>query len=306
MQLPLRYLLPLLSGLLFLLPQITFSQSAPPQTDGLKTAIRASAASSYATFTEGAGNLEPLIFEAQLAHTFFMFARKKNWTLRFSPHILVRMQDKKSYPIDNPSFKFPLFFHHKLGDASEGFLGQPFLSAGLTHHSNGQAGKFVNPDGSLNLENGSFATNYVTLGLGSYRHSNTEQASLRVYKLYLERHLTWLRTETEAPEELKNRYGLTRLMGQFVAKNFAGSTASRFLQQSGIRLKAGWIFGTLERRPVDDPAKRLLFSLRYLYSTAWMKSIAVFADFYYGQDYYNMRFQRNLEVFRIGISSDLL
>lgn len=278
--------------------------------------IRVNRPLSYVTFAEGVGNLEPLLFEAQIASSFFVVGKKKQWALQLSPHILMRMKRTKSLPVENPSYKLPLFFHQHLNFwnklfAGKGFYNNAYLSLGLTHHSNGQAGPFFKDDGSINLENGSFSTNFASAAITLYQGKDRKKLpGFSLLELYYERHLPWFAFETSLYEEpLKGLYGLDRLKLKYSNLNLSRKQEEipgKFLSNSRLISQAGWIFGPLAGSDAGGFQERLLFSLKYLYYPQWLNEIALFTEFYRGQDYYNIRFARNLTFFRIGLISDPL
>lgn len=303
---------------------ILFSIAASGQTqDSLKETkltfndiIRVNRPLSYITFGEGFGNLEPLLFEAQIASSFFITSKRSKWSLQFSPHILLRMKRTKSLPVENPSYIAPVYFHYRLGFGEKLFRGkfhypQAYASVGLKHHSNGQKGIFFKDDGSINIESGSFSTNSASVALTIYQGKSREGLlGFSLLEIYYERHLTGLGIENVPfPEALEELYGLNRLKFKYSNLDLSKKgqeLPSKFLTNSRIISQAGWIFGPMGKAKNNDLKERLLFSLRYLYYPEWLNDIALFADFYQGQDYYNIRFERNLTVFRIGLISDPL
>ncbi|MFD2515950.1 hypothetical protein ACFSRY_18910 [Pontibacter locisalis] len=271
---------------------------------------------SYLTFGEGLGNLEPLLFEAQIASSFYVTGKRSQWTLQFSPHIVLRMKRTKSLPVENPSYIAPIYFHHRLGFwdkifQSKFIYSRAYATVGLAHHSNGQEGPFFKNDGSINLENGSFSTNYASFALTLYQGISREGLSgFSLLELYYERHLPWLSLENGPfPRHLEDIYGLNRLKVKYSNLDLSKKgqqLPSKFLASSRIISQAGWIFGPIGQAEKSDIKERLLFSLRYMYYPEWLRDIALFTEFYRGQDYYNIRFERNLSVFKVGLISDPL
>lgn len=49
--------------------------------------------------------------------------------------------------------------------------------------------------------------------------------------------------------------------------------------------------------------KRLIIDYTLSFTPTFLKEVNVFIQYYYGQDYYNIHFGRQLSVIRIGISS---
>ena len=277
--------------------------------------IRVNRPLSYITISQGIGNLDPLLFEAQVSPSFFVSTKRGSWALQVTPHIILRMKNERSYPIKNPSYILPINIHHRLGFWQKSFLNKllyekAYATVGFHHHSNGQSGKFFKRDGSLNIEGGSFSTNYVSFALTTYRHNaDHNPAGVSLFQLYYERHLPGLSFEEATfSKALFDIYGLDRVYLQYSNLNLSrknGVVSTKLLSNSRIISKAGWIFGPIQASEVKIH-KRLLLSFRYIYYPNWMDEIAFFSEYYQGQDYYNMQFEKHLSVFRIGLISDPL
>ncbi|MCA1758169.1 MAG: phospholipase A, partial [Bacteroidales bacterium] len=126
--------------------------------------IRANQTDTYITFSQGIGNVEPLIFEALVAPYFLLrTSRDAKWGATISPAILIRMYAEESFPVRTPSYMPEISFYHQLNKTGNETIKYLFLN--LTHHSNGQDGDFFNEDGSFNTVSGDFSTNYLELGL---------------------------------------------------------------------------------------------------------------------------------------------
>lgn len=153
----------------------------------------------YITFPGDIGNLEPLIFEANINPNFVIRQREDSRAMAvLTPQFRIRMLDQHSYPIKTPSYIPQVSFYYLLG--SKELTRHTTLFFRIAHHSNGQDGSFyVKPDeeekilngknktpvGSLldwrlkqesnpqndmtkereiNLETGNFSTNFLELG----------------------------------------------------------------------------------------------------------------------------------------------
>src|SRR6478609_8190793 len=87
------------------------------------TLVNANREQSYITFGSGIGNLEPLIFEGKLSPSYFFTGQKRNnWALMMNPQVTVRMLNKKSVPIQNPSYKLYVTYYHDLAIWKRTFL----------------------------------------------------------------------------------------------------------------------------------------------------------------------------------------
>ena len=101
--------------------------------------IRANQTDSYITFSQGIGNVEPLIFEALVAPYFLLrTSRDAKWGATISSKIMIRMYAEESFPVRTPSYMPEISFYHQLNKSGDDKVKYLFLN--LTHHSNGQDG----------------------------------------------------------------------------------------------------------------------------------------------------------------------
>jgi hypothetical protein len=267
------------------------------------------------TFGSGIGNLEPLIFEGRLSPSYFFTRQQRNWALMINPQFTIRMLDKKSAPIRNPSYKIYVNYYHDIKFWKETFLNKLFYKnalwyASVAHHSNGQDGTFYNPDTTRigNLENGNFSTNFLEFGVSSYRLEKLGKNyfSIREIKALFEFHPPrW------SISELNDRYGFYRV---YVKAGLIGpmrkrknDALNRWFQQSSVEIKTGWIMGQMDGAAPLDFSKRFVFDTTYKYYPTWFDEIAFFLRFYRGQDYYNIYFiQEPLTQLSAGITSNIM
>lgn len=279
------------------------------------TLVNANREQSYVTFGSGLGNLEPLLFEARLSPSYFFTGREKKWALMLNPQVQLRMLDKKSFPIRNPSYKISIDFYHDLKFWKESFLRKIFYRdalwyASVTHHSNGQDGEFYKADtiSTLNLDDGSFATNYLQFGISSYKLKTLGKDffSIREVKTYAEIHPPkW------SIQELDDRYGYYRVFTEigFIGpmRKLKNNYVNRWLQESSLQLRSGWIFGRMNNASPGDARRRLIIDFTYKYYPRWFDEVAFFVRFYRGQDYYNIYFSQNeLTTLTCGLTSNIM
>ena len=279
------------------------------------TLVNANREQSYTTFGSGVGDLEPLLFEARLSPSFYFTGLERKWALTLNPQVQMRMLNKNSFPIRNPSYRISINYYHGLELWKHIFLRKILYKnalwfASLLHHSNGQEGSFYISDSTheVNLQNGNFATNYLEIGLSSYKTEvlNKKYYSIREFKTYVEYHPPkW------SIRELDGRYGYLRIfaklgiIGSF--KQGRHDKMNRFLQKSSLELKGGWIFGGLNKNSEADIKARLIVDVMYKYYPSWLDEIAFFLRFYRGQDYYNIYFVKHeLTVVTFGITSNIM
>ncbi|MGM0532132.1 MAG: hypothetical protein ACQER7_12365 [Bacteroidota bacterium] len=70
--------------------------------------------------------------------------------------------------------------------------------------------------------------------------------------------------------------------------------------------QAGWIFGEMGGASHTNVKKRLNFKYTFSYHPRIAEDMSVFVQYYYGQDYYNIYFNRNISVLRFGLMTDQL
>lgn len=277
------------------------------------TLVNANREQSYVTFFSGVGNLEPLIFEGKLSPSYFFTGQKNSWALMLNPQVQVRMLDRKSFPIRNPSYKLYVTFYHDLKVWKRTFLQKIFYDdavwfASVAHHSNGQTGSFYDSARNANFMNGNFATNFIEIGISSYKLKTLRKDLFSIREIK-----TW--AEWHPPEwsidELDDQYGFLRL---YVKAGIIGpmrerksDAINRWLQQSSIEVKGGWIAGPMNGASAGDIPKRLIADITYKYYPSWFDEIAFFLRFYRGQDYYNIHFlQPELTQLSLGITSNIM
>lgn len=268
----------------------------------------------YSTFGSGIGNQVPLIFEAQFSPTYFIGSNKKKWALMMNPQVQMRMLNKRSWPIQVPSYHFYLSYYRSMDWWRKSFATKLLYTdalwfASIVHHSNGQDGKFYLNDSTktIDLVKGNFSVNYFQLGLLVYalRATGKDYFSLREIKIHAELYPSSL---ADAP--VQKIYGLKRLFGTI---SFGGPWREEkkrwvnlWLQNSSLELKLGWIFGEYRDFSLLDASHRMIVDLTYKYYPRWFDEIAFFVRFYSGQDYYNVYFEKQLTTLTFGVTSNTI
>jgi hypothetical protein len=259
---------------------------------------------SYILFGSGLGTLEPLIFEGDLIPYFIISVSKRvKWGLELSPRIIIRMYNQDSYPVRTPSFKPRATFFYQFLDEETGKR-DLFTYISIMHHSNGQEGSFYNTDSTtINTLSGSFSTNWVEAGMFLSRPNNRLQFNTNYIKLYA------MYNYSQEPE-LSGIYGHLRFFIQFKS-TVKLSDAFRIIvapQDKNKKyafnqsLRLGWIAGELNDAKNID-IHRLMFNYTLSVKPTFLNDVNIFVQYYYGQDYYNIHFNRQISVFRVGIST---
>ncbi len=279
------------------------------------TICNANREQSYVTFGEGFGNLEPLLFEARLSPSFFFSNSQKTWAVMLNPQVIVRMQNKPSYPINSPSYRVHLTYFHSLDILKRTFLKKVLYDnsiwmASLSHHSNGRAGDFYLKDTTarvIDVDNGSFSTDFVSFGISTFkvRHRANDMDAFQSAKAFIEIHPRPFETT-----EIKYLYGNYRIFASWATGgpwNPGKKTwINKWLQNSGMEIQAGWVAGRISGTSEIDARARLILDLKYNYYPPWFDEIAFFVRYYRGQDYYNIYFTHTAYNISFGLTSNIM
>ena len=270
------------------IPEVTLSKVALiNQTD------------SYITFPTDVGNLEPLMFEANINPSFIIRKRQDSKLMAvLTPQIIIRMYNEDSYPVRTPSYIPQISFYYL---AHQEALNTTFSIFGkLAHHSNGQDGTFFNEDGTINTMSGNFATNYFELGALKSAYSSNLKA-LKVFKSSVEIHpKSWML------EELKGSFSGVRWHNSFTAfKIPVGRSSNNNRPHFSLKLEAVLMLDQYNNLDVFD-ADRINGGLTFYYHPMFLEDIGLFVQLYHGFDYYNIYFQHQLDVIRFGIMTEIL
>ncbi|MEN6618513.1 MAG: hypothetical protein ABFC28_03315 [Rikenellaceae bacterium] len=287
---------------IFTILLLYFSSIAYPQDTGKNTLSAISTFNmfhdpSYITILGGIGNLEPLIFEADIVPYYTLsINRKARWAIEISPRILFRMYNSESYPVRTPSFMPRITFFYNIIDKTDNKRDW-FAYFSWYHHSNGQDGSFFNADScTINTLSGNFATNFFEGGTFISRPDKKRPFIINYHKI------SFSYCYHQSPE-LKPLYGRFRLFYDYnTSLNINSKTNHKsYLIQS---LKLGWIAGDFAQAKSFD-SKRIVFRYTLSYRPSFLEDISIFAQYYYGQDYYNIYFNRTLHVLRFGIAAKM-
>jgi len=265
----------------------------------LATIANENQGNSFITFPLDIGNIEPIWFEANLIPNFNIRTSKNSRLLGvLSPQIIIRMYQEESYPIKTPSYIPQLTLYYMLGSKTNANTFSIF--GRLAHHSNGQDGDFYLENGDINLNSGSFATNYFELGLIKTNYSKRFNA-VQFFSTSIEVHPPSLTID-----ELHGIYGLYRWNTIFSIFKLPNKSNNGLKKASfSIKGKATWMFGDLNDTKVLD-WKRFIFSLTLYYHPKFLEDIGLFVQLYQGSDYYNIYFNHQLSMIRFGIMTEIL
>ncbi len=262
-------------------------------------------------------------------HFFLLAGNRYRGALSFSPRVKLRIMNQYSYPIRTPSFMPSVTYHLRISDNTKRYT---YLTANITHHSNGQDGpETIN--GLPNLVNGNFSTNFAELSYNFgftftkafqvnngrswgllARHDTTDRNYISFFKIGLQQHFG-------SDDYLPGRYGFTRLnlrmnrirLGQQVVRirtrdgRILRTLESYITEKGRFVASAQWIFS----RPGDyQPAnvfRQINLELAYYYRlrSQYANSYLYAAVGYYGQDPYNIYFQDHYAFVRLGLAAGI-
>lgn len=266
----------------------------------LTTIARINLGSSYVTFPTDIGNIEPLWFEGNIIPNFIIRKSEDSKLMGvFTPQIILRMYQEESFPVKTPSYMPQITVYYRIIDYPN--IIQHTLFAKIAHHSNGQDGDFYLPDGEINIETGSFATNFIEFGF-IHNHLNRKLNAHQFFSSSLEFHPPgW------SIEELDNKYSMLRWHNEFslykipLGKRIVNNKHTRI----SLRAKAMWMFGDINDWQVLS-LERLNMSLTVYFHPLFLEDIGFFIQMYSGMDYYNIYFNEKRQLIRFGIMTDLM
>ena len=272
-------------------------------------AINASHETSYITILGGAGNIEPLMFEASIV-PYYMLRLNQNtrWALEISTKIIIRMYNERSLPIRTPSYMPRATLYMNVGRLDSKMKKQ-FFFVSWCHHSNGQSGLFADSiTHQINTYDGDFSTNFIEAGPFFSRVPGNKGFVSDYLKLSVAYNY-------KQSEQIKGLYGIFRINHEIQSIITLPKALRRFgvetntlsgRKHSSVRLtvKNSLILGDMAEAKTWDLFNRITTSWTLAFRPALLADVTFFTQYYYGQDYYNIWFARNLSVFRIGIQAD--
>lgn len=249
----------------------------------------------YMTFP-AFGHVEPTLFERNFCPHKYIKTRNEKILLDVAFQLTIRMLNLRSSPIRTPDY-FPsatayAFLKQNIdGSNLYGF-------ASVAHHSNGQDDPFYNEDGTVNLKDGNFSTNFIKIGFiksCSFINNNTKS----FYSCSFEQHLN-----IDRNVELNGIYGFSRLHFDYKSKEVSLSTSKKNNKRNhflSFSANNTLIVDEIENSKLTDISKRLISSFKVFYRNAALKNLSVFIQAYQGQDYYNIQFVNNISFIRAGV-----
>jgi hypothetical protein len=231
-----------------------------------------------------------VLYEATIAPPFFVSPGRNPLLLAVTPKIIVRQYAGGFYPVPPPSY-MPRITAYYWGwpytrKTQIDSVGYAFLR--LSHHSNGQDNDYFLSTSPpiVNYRDGKFSTNYLELGI--VQHLVEMGPIVGAQQLSVEWHpLGWTRAET------RSTYAPVRVHLNSHVEFL------RVRPIEGAVLSLAYLAGS------TTPNRRSVLSRGVLSYTIYsglgqLGDFALFASYYTGEDYYNIRFDRNISTFKIG------
>lgn len=289
--------------ILFLLILVASSyaqEKEPFHGIGLPVISQVNQGNSYITFPTDIGNIEPLMFEANLIPNFYI-RKSKNSRLMgvLTPQIILRMYEERSYPVRTPSYIPQVTVYYMLTE----FESSQNLSlyGRFAHHSNGQDGAFFLDMGEVNVVSGDFSRNYFETGIIK-TNINTRFNAYQFFKTSIEIHPQgWGSNELQG---LYSRYRWHNSVSIFKLPN-KNTRHPKNIADISLKGEATWMFGDVNYWNTFS-ANRLNLSLTFFYHPKFLEDIGLFVQYYHGSDYYNMYFGHRLDVIRFGLMTEKL
>lgn len=258
--------------------------------------MRAQFEHSYITSTSLGGNQPHLVFEGNIAPAFSLVTPGKNLALVMTPKVVMRMFAENSVPVKTPSY-MPrvtayLFAEPTVKNVRDSTASFMFLT--LSHHSNGQSGPFLNPDGSVNHETGNFSTNFLEYGAvtGGALGAN---ATLTVRSSVEWHPKAWYDDSSNV------HYSHLR---PHVGFNFSHRGAHNGnAEWNAVSLDVAITYLAGDVAVPFHGRGRFPLMTNVIYRPSWAREIAWLLSGYWGQDYYNTYFDQSRSMVRIGVSA---
>ena len=233
-----------------------------------------------------------VLYEATIAPPFFVSPGRNPLLIAVTPKIVVRQFAGGFYPVPPPSYMPRLTIYYwgrpyaprtQIDSAAYAFLR-------VSHHSNGQDNDYLLPTvpPQVNYRDGKFSTNFLELGI--VQHLLSAGPVVGAQQLSVEWHpLIWTR------EEIQSIYAPYRVH----LNSHVEFLKRRLRPLEGAVLSLGYLAGptTPNRRSV---LSRGVLSYTIYSGVGQLGDFALFASYYTGEDYYNIRFDRNITTFKIG------
>ncbi|EDM34836.1 hypothetical protein PBAL39_03030 [Pedobacter sp. BAL39] len=270
---------------------------------------KANADLSYTSPKGELGSPQKYVIIGRLTTSYFLLAKPEiPVSFALVPDFTVKVNDERSAGVRTPSLRLGGIGYYRLKSTKSRYR---YASLRFTHHSNGQDGDALNPDGSINTRDGNFSTNYLT---ASYHFGQEQSASgteVTVSDNTAVQQGSWNRFNHQIGFEwhkwfsyeaaLEDDYGFSRMIYNFSMQHHHGHIEN-------WRLYAGMNYAVnqMSAYALGAIRKRLNTEVSFHYAFPFMNKAFIMASAgYYGEDPYNIYYRNKYSYLRLGVSTAL-
>jgi hypothetical protein len=225
-----------------------------------------------------------------------------------SARINVRLFAGEGSPVKSPSYMPGGTLYFRLNRQS---YNPKFFSVSYTHHSNGQEGPTLNPNGTFNTDSGKFTTNFYTFTYHTGKRTDLADLIITRYDaIGLELHSGII--DEGYIKALKGKYGYARLNGDWLYniaranKDPIDPDKKVFSNWQRLDFQFAYIADKYDDYNEFDLKKRLNVVLKYYYQFRFMQNVSILVGAgYRGQDEYNIFFQDSYAYAVVGFAAGL-
>ncbi len=242
------------------------------------------------------------ILSGELIANFFLLSTPKSRvSVAVMQRFWARVRTDASAPVRTPSFRLGAHVFYRLGSHTARYQ---YLETQLYHHSNGQDGPTLLPNGTYNTATGDFSTNYLqlTYNWGTHRANH--------HGTYFNLGYRWHAPFFTHSEGLAGQYGFGRVTGQALYRVFNRTSADspvtndRTTERLRVSLQASYAVNALDEWAFGAIRRRLNAELTLWYVPPFSHDAGVFTTVgYYGEDPYNIYFNDRYAFVRFGIAA---
>ncbi len=262
-----------------------------------------------------------MIIVGRLTTTYLLIASKHMpLSLALIPDFTVKVLNERSAGVRTPSFRLGAAAYVRLNKDAEHYK---YAELSFTHHSNGQDGNALNPDGTINTYNGNFNTNYIT-ALYRFGHFQNQYPQQTAYSSFNHRAGVEIHRGFSYEPALENDYGFTRILYSFSFRRYnlykdngrswkklnnRENDGQKVLEKELIRVNAdlSYAVNRMAEYKIGSAKKRLNAEVTFNYSMPFMQNAFLMASAgYYGEDPYNIYYRDQYSYLRLGISSGFI
>ena len=262
------------------------------------------------------------IFSADISPEFIISSGRLPFTIHLVARYMVRiLHDNEaagdsSYSVRTPSFRPGAIIYFPIGYVDDEVSNIKYWSISVFHHSNGQDGNEFNHDGSFNLYDGNFSTNYVEPSFHFRKRkylapSTAEEVQIKNLNYRDFYGSAGLELHFRTADSLKSSYGNQRVnleLGYIsVIKHwdeYHGHKLNNYFYGENYRFVFDFTYIAGSRdHGLSGLDKRINTAISYYWRIKGSPNASLFASTgYYGSDPYNIYYANSYFFFRAGIA----